>query len=87
MFYKIIFSKWKVGEEKVSAIVSIPNSNKLLTASKSIKLWDTETKEILKTFTGHSSEVMFLHVISIPDKDPCYVISGSKVRHSHIVNT
>lgn len=79
---KCIFSKWKVGEEKVSAIVSIPNSKKLLTASKSIKLWDTETKEILKSFTGHSSEVKFLHVISKPEKEPCYVISGSKVRNS-----
>lgn len=69
-----------MGKEKVSAVVSIPNSKNLLTASKSIKLWNSETKEMLKTFTGHSSEVMFLHLISQPDRDPSYVISGSKVR-------
>lgn len=72
-------SKWKVGEEKVSAVASVPNTNQILTASKSIKLWNVETKEILKSFTGHSSEVIFLYVVPQPDKVPSYIITGSKV--------
>lgn len=75
-----IFSKWKVSEEKVTAICSVPDSNQIVTASKSIKVWNVDTKEIVRTFTGHSSEVTFLYVVPQPEKESSYVISGSKVR-------
>ncbi|XP_044751124.1 WD repeat-containing protein 43 [Coccinella septempunctata] len=71
--------EWKVGNDKISAILAIPNSKKLLTASKSIKLWNSEDRTLLKTFTGHSSDVNFLHCIPNYDlTEPKYVISGSK---------
>lgn len=73
-------SKWNAGEEKISAIATIPNSNRILTSSKSIKLWDVVSKALMKTFTGHSSDIIFLHVVSQLDKQPSYVISGSKVK-------
>lgn len=79
------FSKWKVGEEQISAIASIPNSKKILTASKLIKLWDVETKEMLKSFTGHSSDIMFLYMVPQAEKEFGYVISGSKVRFMNIL--
>lgn len=49
---------------------------KLLTASCSIKLWDIEKKQVLKTFVGHASEVfMLLEVAGLRDS---YFISAAK---------
>ncbi|VEN54071.1 unnamed protein product [Callosobruchus maculatus] len=71
-------SKWKVGNETVSAILAIPDSKKILTAAKGIKLWDVQTKQVLHTFTGHSSEVTCLHYILPSDSSSAYIVSGSK---------
>ncbi|KAL3285074.1 hypothetical protein HHI36_019198 [Cryptolaemus montrouzieri] len=76
---KIIINKWKCGNDKISAILAVPNTEKLLTASKNIKLWNVQNKTLLKTFRGHSSEVSLLQ--GIPQSDILetkYVISGSK---------
>lgn len=73
------FSKWKSGNEKITSILALPLGNQILTASKTIKLWDVETKEVLKTYTGHSSEVIFLHYIIPNGREDGYFISGSKV--------
>ncbi|XP_056630319.1 WD repeat-containing protein 43 [Diorhabda sublineata] len=75
---KKIVNKWKVGNERVTAVLAIPDSNQLLTAVKNIKLWDTDAKEILRTFTGHKSEIMFLHYLIPQTKGDSYFISGSK---------
>ncbi|CAH1993955.1 unnamed protein product [Acanthoscelides obtectus] len=71
-------SKWKVGNETVSAILAVPDTNKIFTAAKSIKLWDVQTKQVLRTFTGHSSEVTCLKYILPSDTSSTYIISGSK---------
>lgn len=75
----ICFSKWKSGNEKVTAILAIPDSNRILTASKSIKLWDVDTKEVIKIFTGHSFEVSVLNFIIPRENGSSYFISASKV--------
>lgn len=75
---KKIVNKWKIGNERVTAVLAIPESNQLLTASKNIKLWDTDAKEVLRTFTGHKSEVMFLHYLIPQVKGDSYFVSGSK---------
>lgn len=51
----------------------------LLTASKNIKLWNSESKELIRTFTGHSSEITILEIIGYNDNSNSYFISGSKV--------
>ncbi|KAJ8926553.1 hypothetical protein NQ314_021069 [Rhamnusium bicolor] len=53
-------------------------NNQILTASKNIKLWDVDTKEVLRIFTGHSSDVIFLHYVNSRDRGDSYFISGSK---------
>uniref|UniRef100_A0A6P7GDA3 WD repeat-containing protein 43 n=1 Tax=Diabrotica virgifera virgifera TaxID=50390 RepID=A0A6P7GDA3_DIAVI len=73
-----VINKWKVGNEKVTAILAIPESSQLLTASRNIKLWDLEVKEVLRTFTGHKSEVMFLYYVNPYSRDGSYFMSGSK---------
>ncbi|RZB40003.1 WD repeat-containing protein 43 [Asbolus verrucosus] len=74
-----INSKWVAGNEKINGILVIPDSQKLLTASKNIKLWDIHSKEVLKVYTGHSSQVNLLHYIKPKDSAAdAYVMSGSK---------
>ncbi|KAJ8959403.1 hypothetical protein NQ318_022091 [Aromia moschata] len=73
-----LLDKWKGGNEKITAILAIPNSDKILTASKNIKMWDVQLKEVLRTFTGHSSDVTFLHYVSPKGKEDAYFITGSK---------
>ncbi|XP_015833864.1 WD repeat-containing protein 43 isoform X2 [Tribolium castaneum] len=74
-----VSSKWNAGNDKIYAILLTPLGDKLLTASKSIKLWDVKSKEVLKTFTGHSSPVTMLEYINPrSDAADAYVVSGSK---------
>ncbi|KAJ8972160.1 hypothetical protein NQ317_010115 [Molorchus minor] len=73
-----LVDKWKGGNEKITAILAIPNTDKILTASKNIKLWDTQLKQVLRTFTGHSSDVMFLYYISPNSRGDSYFVTGSK---------
>lgn len=75
----LYFRNWKVGNEKLTAILAIPESNQLLTAAKNVKLWDIEAKEVLRTFTGHKSEVTFLHFLCPQSSGESYFISGSRV--------
>nr|XP_023026900.1 WD repeat-containing protein 43 [Leptinotarsa decemlineata] len=75
---KTLVSKWKAGNEKVTAVLAIPDSKQVITAAKNISLWDVDAKEILRTFTGHSSEVTLLHFVTPQSKRDSYFISGSK---------
>lgn len=77
-------SKWKSQNEKITAILAIPDSNNILTASKTIKLWDVYAREVLKTFTGHSYEVTTLYYIQPKENASPYFISTSKVKFVHI---
>ncbi|XP_018566878.1 WD repeat-containing protein 43 [Anoplophora glabripennis] len=73
-----LLKKWKGGNEKISSVLAIPDSNQILTASKNVKLWDVDTKEVLQVFTGHSSDVIFLQYINPRESEGAYFISGSK---------
>lgn len=76
---KSVGAKWTAGNEKISAILLIPESSKLLTASKSIKLWDISSQEVLKTFTGHSGEVCLMHYVHPRETSAdSYFVSASK---------
>ncbi|KAF7269513.1 WD repeat-containing protein 43 [Rhynchophorus ferrugineus] len=74
---KNLKSKWKAGNDIISSILAIPDSDNILTASKNIKLWNTQNKEILKTFTGHSSNVHVMKYIN-PSGSDSYLLTGSK---------
>ena len=74
-FFWNCFSKWKSGKEKISCILALSNGKTFLTASCSIKLWDLEKKQVIRTFTGHATEVTAL--IEVPEKDD-YFISAAK---------
>lgn len=74
----LYYSKWKAGSEKITALLLLPTGNELITASKNIKLWNIRKKEILKTFTGHSSEVSILKYIKPCNNADSYCVSGSK---------
>ncbi|KAJ8920002.1 hypothetical protein NQ315_006532, partial [Exocentrus adspersus] len=73
-----LLQKWKGGNEKITSVLAIPDNNQILTASKSIKLWDVDAKEVLQVFTGHSSDVIFLQYVNPRRSEDAYFISGSK---------
>lgn len=56
--------KWKADKHRVRCLQLDPKGITLLSAGRSIKLWDLETKELLKNFTGHASPVS--HLLFIP---------------------
>ncbi|KAK3599161.1 hypothetical protein CHS0354_040999 [Potamilus streckersoni] len=55
--------KWKADKGPVYSICKC-SSTHLLSAGRTIKLWDKYTKDIVKTFTGHATEVTRLIHIS-----------------------
>lgn len=59
-------SKHQLDRQAISAIVVLDDRN-LLTAASSIKWWHWPTKQLLKTFSGHTSEVQTLLPILFED--------------------
>ncbi|KAK3922503.1 WD repeat-containing protein 43 [Frankliniella fusca] len=60
---KKVKSKWKTGD-KVGCVLVSPDSKYILSAARSIKLWDCASHELLKTYTGHVSPVASLTFLS-----------------------
>ncbi|KAJ7373195.1 WD repeat-containing protein 43 [Desmophyllum pertusum] len=58
--------KWKADSHSVRCIRLGPKGKTLLSAGRSIKLWDLETKQTLRKFTGHASPVTQLLFIPSP---------------------
>ncbi|KJE95621.1 hypothetical protein CAOG_08938 [Capsaspora owczarzaki ATCC 30864] len=53
-------SKWKADKLAVNALAYSAESGTLLSAGRSIKLWDLATKKEVKSFTGHEHNVTAL---------------------------
>ncbi|XP_069117175.1 WD repeat-containing protein 43-like [Argopecten irradians] len=51
--------KWKADKGSIHS-VCVCSTHHLLSAGRTIKLWNTQTHEMLKRFTGHSTEVFRL---------------------------
>ncbi|XP_069811392.1 WD repeat-containing protein 43 [Dendropsophus ebraccatus] len=78
--------KWKGDNSSVSSLCISPDGKMLLSAGRTIKLWDLETKEVTRQFTGHSTAVTSLMFIPLrsaadsqtpPDTTGLYFLSGS----------
>eukprot|EP00794_Sanderia_malayensis_P017807 gene17807-19583_t len=81
-------SKWKADKCSVTKLEASPDGTCLLTAGRSIKLWDIDTKQLLQKFTGHVNPVTSLHFVPLTNsrsyKDDCYFLSSAK--EDQIVN-
>lgn len=60
-------SKFQADNKSVKKIQLDHEENMLLTAGHSMKLWDLETREVIKSFTGHASAITNV-VFSANDK-------------------
>lgn len=65
---------------KMSALAVLPDQ-RLLTASREIKLWDFQSGQLVHKFTGHKNEVRSLHII---EADKCYLLSSARDRFINI---
>uniref|UniRef100_A0A663MFQ2 WD repeat domain 43 n=1 Tax=Athene cunicularia TaxID=194338 RepID=A0A663MFQ2_ATHCN len=52
--------KWKGDNSSVTSLCISPDGKMLLSAGRTIKLWDLETKEVYRNFTGHATSVSSL---------------------------
>lgn len=69
-------SSFECGPDKPTAICLIENGQQIATASKTIKIWDSDTNELVRTLTGHSSDVIILK--SFSHNDTNYILSASR---------
>ncbi|KAI4804085.1 hypothetical protein KUCAC02_025727 [Chaenocephalus aceratus] len=72
-------SKWKADRAAVTSLSVSPDGKLLLSAGQIIKMWDLDTKEIYRKFTGHSSAVTTLRFATTrpPDSNGLYFLSGA----------
>uniref|UniRef100_G1KIR1 Small-subunit processome Utp12 domain-containing protein n=1 Tax=Anolis carolinensis TaxID=28377 RepID=G1KIR1_ANOCA len=71
--------KWKGDNSSVSSLCISPDGRMLLSAGRSIKLWDLETKEVYRHFTGHATAVstlMFITERPLNENQPFDGITG-----------
>uniref|UniRef100_A0A3Q3M6U0 WD repeat domain 43 n=1 Tax=Mastacembelus armatus TaxID=205130 RepID=A0A3Q3M6U0_9TELE len=72
-------SKWKADRAAVTSLCVSPDGKLLLSAGQVIKMWDLDTKEIYRKFTGHSTAVTTLRFATTrpPDSNGLYFLSGA----------
>ncbi|XP_064565409.1 WD repeat-containing protein 43 [Zonotrichia leucophrys gambelii] len=71
--------KWKGDNSSVTCLCISPDGKMLLSAGRTIKLWDLETKEVYRHFTGHATSVsslMFTTVKPTNESKPFDGITG-----------
>uniref|UniRef100_A0AAR2LK40 WD repeat domain 43 n=1 Tax=Pygocentrus nattereri TaxID=42514 RepID=A0AAR2LK40_PYGNA len=71
--------KWKADRAAVTSLCVSPDGKLLLSAGMTIKMWDLETKEVYRRFTGHSTMVTMLCFATNrpPDSNGLYFVSGA----------
>uniref|UniRef100_A0A8C2XMA4 WD repeat domain 43 n=1 Tax=Cyclopterus lumpus TaxID=8103 RepID=A0A8C2XMA4_CYCLU len=72
-------SKWKADRAAVTSLCVSPDGKLLLSAGLIIKMWDLDTKEVYRKFTGHSTAVTTLRFATTrpPDSNGLYFLSGA----------
>ncbi|XP_050491841.1 WD repeat-containing protein 43 [Bombus huntii] len=68
--------KWKSGKGKTVSLAVSPDGKSLLSGERVIKWWNLDTKQLVRTFTGHANEVSCLHTVQMTSGNN-YVISGA----------
>ncbi|KAM4625663.1 WD repeat-containing protein 43 [Polymixia lowei] len=71
--------KWKADRAAVTSLCVSPDGKLLLSAGQIIKMWDLETKDVYRKFTGHSTAVTTLRFATTrpPDSNGHYFLSGA----------
>ena len=59
-----MFSKWKASKTPISSLRVDPSSKYLASASKTITIWELETRTKLKTLTGHSNDIFNMQFLT-----------------------
>uniref|UniRef100_A0A3B4V4F6 WD repeat domain 43 n=1 Tax=Seriola dumerili TaxID=41447 RepID=A0A3B4V4F6_SERDU len=72
-------SKWKADRAAVTSLCVSHDGKLLLSAGQIIKMWDLDTKEVYRKFTGHSTAVTTLRFATTrpPDSNGLYFLSGA----------
>ncbi|KOC69160.1 WD repeat-containing protein 43 [Habropoda laboriosa] len=68
--------KWKSGKVTTTSLAVSADGKCLLSGERVIKWWDLNTKQLIKTFTGHANQVTCLCIVNMTS-DNNYVISGA----------
>uniref|UniRef100_A0A8B9KN55 WD repeat domain 43 n=1 Tax=Astyanax mexicanus TaxID=7994 RepID=A0A8B9KN55_ASTMX len=71
--------KWKADRAAVTSLSVSPDGKFLLSAGMTIKMWDLETKEMYRKFTGHATTITTLCFATNrpPDSNGLYFVSGA----------
>lgn len=72
--------EYKKKISKMCVLAVLPDQ-RVLTASREIKLWNFQSGELVHKFIGHKNEVRSLHII---EADKCYLLSSAKDRFINI---
>ncbi|KAJ1521362.1 hypothetical protein ONE63_003038 [Megalurothrips usitatus] len=70
-------NKWKAGTEKIGCVLVSPDGKHVLSSSRSIKLWNPATGELVMTFIGHASPVISLTFVPKPAPNGAYYFVSS----------
>ncbi|KAI9583358.1 hypothetical protein GQX74_005106 [Glossina fuscipes] len=69
---------WSVGPEKPSSLAYMSASKSLVVGSRQIKVFSVETRELLQTFTGHTSEVNLMRKF-VFEENKEYAVTASRM--------
>ncbi|XP_014256664.1 WD repeat-containing protein 43 [Cimex lectularius] len=72
-----IKSKWKCSKGRPTCLAVSPKGDLCVTGSYDLSLWDVEKQSLIKTFTGHSSEITHIQFVN----QQYFISAASNDRH------
>ncbi|EFX89777.1 hypothetical protein DAPPUDRAFT_303119 [Daphnia pulex] len=73
----VMKSHWKVEKIHVSRICMLQDDCTLVIAGRSIQCWNVESRSIVATFTGHTTEITHLLPVYLPGTKVGYFLSAA----------
>ena len=73
----IPFSQWKVDKSPIFRICMLQDDCTLVIAGRSIQCWNVESRSIVATFTGHTTDITHLLPVYLPGAKGGYFLSAA----------
>lgn len=74
----LFISQWKCDKGPVYRLCLLPNDKILVTGGRSIHCWNVETRKVVATFSGHSTNIISLIPVHLPEGKGGYFLSAAE---------
>jgi WD40 repeat protein len=74
----VVISQWKMEKSPIFRLAMLQDGVTLVSAGRSIHCWNVETRSVVATFSGHTTNVSHLVPVSLPGEKGGYFLTAAE---------